>query len=191
MSGADPTEHVFWLASRAVGVVAMILLSASVALGLLLSGRTIRRPGAPAWLKHLHEATALTALVAIVAHGALLIGDDFLRPGVAGVVLPFHLAGQPVWTGVGVVAGWLAVLLGLSFYARRRIGVGVWRWLHRWTLAAYLLALAHALGSGSDSGSWWMLAVIGACVAPVIFALTLRLLPGPPAAGRVSSPAVG
>ena len=62
-------QHLFWLASRALGIVAILLLSASVACGLAMSGRMSERPGGAARLKTLHEALTLTALGAIAGHG--------------------------------------------------------------------------------------------------------------------------
>lgn len=174
----DPATHIWWIVSRALGVVALVLVSASVALGLLLSARAVKSPGAPAWLKHLHEATALCGLAAIVSHGAILLGDSYLRPDVADLLLPFRLTTNTFWTGLGVVAGWLAAILGLSFYVRRWIGVAVWRWLHRWTLAVYLLAIAHTLGAGTDAGAPWMRLVLLASLAAPLYAAAYRFLPG-------------
>jgi sulfoxide reductase heme-binding subunit YedZ len=174
----DPGQHLFWLGSRALGVVAIVLVSLSVGLGLALAGRLWRRPGLPARLKHLHEALALAGLITIAGHGLLLLGDSYLRPGLAGIALPFALAGQPIWTGLGIIGGWLAAIVGLSFYVRRLIGVAVWRWLHRWTLAVYALSVAHALGSGTDARSWWLPALLGLTAAPVVFTASYRFLPG-------------
>lgn len=101
----DPSQQVFWFASQALGIVAVLLLGISVALGLAMAGRMLR------------------------------------RPGLAATTLPFVLGSRPLFTGIGVVAGWLAVILGLSFYARKRIGVKTWRWMHRFTIVVYLLAL--------------------------------------------------
>ena len=177
MSYTDPGQHVFWLASRSLGVVAIVLIALTVGLGLALSGRISRQPGVPSRLKHLHEAMSLTALIAIAGHGLLLLGDGYLRPSLAEIALPFAMPGQPVWTGVGIIAGWLAAILGLSFYVRRWIGVRVWRWLHRWTLLVYVLGLAHTLGSGTDAESAWLLVTLGATALPVVFAATYRFLP--------------
>jgi len=94
-------------------------------------------------LKRLHEASTLVKLGMIVTQGGMLLLDGYLRPGLAGVTLPFALGYRPLWTGLGVIAGWLAVILFGSFYVRRWIGVKTWRWLHRWTLAVYVLALVH------------------------------------------------
>lgn len=177
MNGADPANHAYWLASRALGVVALILVSLSVILGLALSGRAVRYPGAPAWVKHLHEALSLTGLGAILGHGVVLVGDRYLQPGLAGIALPFAIASQPIWTGLGIVAGWLAAILGLSFYIRRWIGVVVWRWLHRWTLLVYVLIVAHTIGSGSDRGSWWLIAILIASGVPILILATHRWFP--------------
>lgn len=173
----DPTQHAFWLASRAMGIVAMVLLSAAVAIGLLLSGRMSNRPGGAARLKTLHEAATLTALAAIGGHGVLLLGDSYLRPGIAGIALPFALRSQPIWTGIGILGGWLAAILGLSYYLRGWIGTSAWRWMHRWTLLAYVLSVAHVIGSGTDSGSGWFLVLLAGITAPVLV-IGLRRLGG-------------
>ena len=184
MTAGDPGEQVFWLASRALGVVAIVLLSLSVSLGLARSGRLLRRPGLPAKLKRLHEASTLVTLAFIVAHAGVLLFDGYLRPGLAGVTLPFALDYRPVWTGIGLLAGWLALIIGASFYVRRWIGGKTWRRLHRWTLAVYLLSLAHVVGAGTDGRSPWMLALLTVLITPNIFALAFRMLPGTPRTPR-------
>ena len=110
----------------------------------------------------------------------MLLLDGYLRPSLAGVTLPFALGYRPFWTGLGVIGGWLALILAGSFYVRRWIGVKTWRWLHRWTLAVYILALAHVIGAGTDGRSPWMLALLAVLVAPNVFALAYRMLPAAP-----------
>lgn len=178
-AGIDPGHHIWWLASRSLGVVAIVLVSLSVGLGLALSGRLLRGPGRPARVKTLHEALALSGLIAILLHGLLLLGDSYLRPGLAGIALPFALASQPAWTALGIIAGWLAAIVTLSFYVRRLIGVALWRWLHRWTLVVYVLGLAHTLGSGTDARSAWLLATLAVTAVPIVFAGVHRALPAP------------
>lgn len=175
----DPGQHIFWLASRSLGIVAILLVSVSVGLGLALSLRLDARPGASARVKTLHEAVALTSLVAIVAHGLLLLGDSYLHPGLVAVAVPFVLSHQPVWTGLGVIAGWLAILLGLSFYVRRWIGVKLWRKLHRLTIVVFALGVVHTIGAGTDGGSTWLIATVAIAAAPVALLGGLRLLPRP------------
>lgn len=170
----DPSQHVFWIASRAVGIVAIVLVSLAVTLGLLFSGRFSRRPGGAARIKTLHEAVTLTSLGAIALHGVLLLGDGYLRPGLAGIAVPFALHSQPVSTGLGIIGAWLAAILGLSYYARRWIGVATWRRLHRWTLLAYALSVVHTLGAGTDAGSAWFLVLLAAVSAPPLALIAWR-----------------
>lgn len=177
---SDPTHQLFWLASRSLGIVAIVVLGTSVALGLTMSGRLARKPGLPAKVKRLHEASALVTLGLVAAHAGLLLADGYLRPGLAGIALPFQLAYQPFFTGIGIIAGWLMAIIALSFYVRKRIGVKTWRWMHRWTLAVYVLALGHVIGAGTDGRSAWMLAMLAILTAPSVFALSYRLLPSAP-----------
>ena len=175
-----PTQQVFWFASRSFGILAMLMLGVSVAIGLTMSGRVARRPGLPARLKRFHESATLVTLGLIVAHAGLLLFDSYLRPGLAGITLPFTLAYRPLFTGIGIIAGWLAAILGLSFYARRRIGVKTWRFMHRFTIVVYLLTLLHVIGSGTDARSPWMIAMLTGLTAPIVFAFSYRMLPAAP-----------
>lgn len=152
----NPLDHGWWLASRAAGVVALALITASTLLGLAMATKLVRRRGMPARLVTLHEQLSLIGLVAIGVHGVTLLGDPWLRPGLAGIALPGAMSYRPLLTSLGIVAGWLAALLGLSYYLRARIGVERWRALHRLTALAYALAVAHTLGAGTDAASPWL-----------------------------------
>lgn len=176
-SYTDPNQHLFWLASRSLGVVALVLLATSVTIGLLLSGRLMRRPGMPARLKGWHEAIALTATAAIAGHGLLLLGDKYLQPSLGDVAVPFTMAHLRMWTGIGIIAGWLTAAFTFSFYVRRWIGNRAWRRLHRWTLAAYVLSVFHTIGSGTDAASPWLIASVVAITTPIVFGVTYRFLP--------------
>ena len=103
-------------------MVALLLVTASVAIGLTMASKVVRKRGVAPVLARVHEQTALAGLVAIAVHGVTLLADPWLHPGVSGVLVPFAMGYRPLFTGLGIVAGYLAALLGLSFYARRRIG---------------------------------------------------------------------
>ncbi|HEU4737901.1 MAG TPA: ferric reductase-like transmembrane domain-containing protein [Solirubrobacterales bacterium] len=152
----------WWLASRASGVVALVLVTFSVGIGLAMASKVMRGPGLSRKLMALHEHTALAGLIAIAVHGIALIGDSWLKPGVAGVTVPFVIDYRPFFTGLGIIAGYLALLLGLSFYLRQRIGAKLWRKAHRATVAVWALGLIHAIGAGSDTTAiwfrWWVIA---------------------------------
>jgi sulfoxide reductase heme-binding subunit YedZ len=172
IAAAIVAQHAFWIASRAAGVVALVLVSASVLLGLAMAARVPRAPALRRRMLGLHEQLALTALGAIATHALLLLGDPWLHPGAAGIALPFTLPYRPLYTGLGILGGYLAALLALSFYVRRRIGARLWRRLHRLTVLVYALAIVHVLGAGSDASAPWLRAVV---FAPALAAAGLLL----------------
>ncbi|MCW3010993.1 MAG: sulfurase, partial [Solirubrobacterales bacterium] len=176
----DPMEHAWWLGSRAAGVVALLAMATAVGLGLALAARVTRDPARMRLLGGLHQHAALTALVAIAVHGIALLGDGFLHPSVADVAVPFVMDRERVWTGLGVTGGWVAALLGLSYWLRDRLGPRRWRAAHRLTTLAYVLSVLHALGAGTDAAEPWMLVLVVGSGAPVLFLLVLRVLPAPP-----------
>jgi methionine sulfoxide reductase heme-binding subunit len=174
---------VWWLVSRASGVVALVLVSLSVLIGLAMAAKLFNKPGRKRALVRWHEYLALIALVAIATHGLALLGDGWLKPGLRGISVPFALGYRPGFTGIGIIAGYLAVLLGPSFYLRRRIGARRWRKLHRATVLIWLLSAVHAIGAGSDATALWLRCVVLAPVAPIAYLLALRML-GRPASAR-------
>jgi len=177
MTGRDPMEYGWWLAGRASGIVARALISLSVTLGLAMAGRVSRAPRLRRAMVAVHEHAALAALIAIAVHGITLLGDRWLDPGPVGVLVPFVMDHEPLYTGLGIVGGYLAAALGLSFYARRRIGAKRWRSLHKATILVYVLAVAHTLGAGSDAATPWLRAQLVLTGAPILFLLVMRVLP--------------
>jgi sulfoxide reductase heme-binding subunit YedZ len=196
MTGRDPMDYAWWLASRASGLVALGLVALSVGIGLSMAGKAFRKPGLQRTLMAVHEHAALAGLVAIAVHGITLLGDSWLHPGPVGIAVPFAMDHEPLWTGLGIVAGYLAAALGLSFYFRRRIGVRRWRALHRATLLVYVLGVAHTLGAGTDAPTPWLQAMLVLTGAPILFLTVVRLLPAParepaPSAVRAGAAAPG
>jgi sulfoxide reductase heme-binding subunit YedZ len=174
MTGSQPLRYLWWLVSDASGIVALVLVSASVLLGLAMAGKAIRSPKHRRSAARLHEHLALAALASVAVHGLALLGDHWLKPGWRGIVVPFALSYRPAFTGIGVVAGYLAVLTAPTFYLRRRIGVRRWRALHRATVVVWMLSVGHALGAGSDASRLWLRVVVLAPVAPIVYLLVLR-----------------
>ena len=174
MNQRDPMEMVWWLASRASGVVALALVGISVALGFAMAAKAVRTPGLPRILIAVHEHAALAALVAIAVHGITLLGDSWLNPGPVGITVPFVMDYKPLFTGLGIVAGYLAAILGLTFYVRRRIGGRRWRNAHRLTPLVYVLGVTHTLGAGTDAGEWWLIALLLATGTPILYLGILR-----------------
>jgi methionine sulfoxide reductase heme-binding subunit len=176
----DPLPHLFWITSRAAGTLALVTASLAVCAGLLMSTRLLKGRGPD--LRVAHEVLSLTTIVAIAVHGLVLLGDQFLHPSLADMTIPFVSGYRTLWTSLGIIAGWALAFLGLSYYARKHIGVRRWRMLHRLTALAWLLGLAHSLGEGTDAGQTWFLAMIGIVAVPALMLLAARLLPARPRA---------
>jgi sulfoxide reductase heme-binding subunit YedZ len=185
----NPAEHAWWLASRASGIVAMLLITASVFIGLTLSTRVMKGPGVSRWLVTAHEQAALAGLVSIAIHGVTLLGDPFLNPGVTGIAVPFAGAYKTLYVGIGILGGYLAALLGLTFYAKKRIGVARWKKLHRLTIVVYAMSVIHTVGAGTDfqPGSWPMLAVV-APAGPIAVLFVQRVMAARAAASPKTQP---
>lgn len=172
----DPTPYLWWLVSRASGILALVLVSLSVLLGLSMATKILRRPGLGRKLLRLHEHLALLGLAAIAIHGLALLGDPWLHPGARGLTIPFTMSYRPLFTGLGILSGYLAALLGLSFYVRRHIGARLWRRLHRATVLVWVLGVLHTLGAGSDASTPWLRAVVLVTGIPIVYLTALRLL---------------
>jgi methionine sulfoxide reductase heme-binding subunit len=170
----DPGPHLFWITSRAAGTAALVLASLAVCLGLLMRTRLLKRFGAPD-LRIAHEALSLATLVAIAVHGLALLGDQFLHPSFADISVPFVSGYKTGWTTLGIVSGWALAALGLSYYARARIGQDRWRSLHRFTALAWVLGLGHSLGEGTDAGQTWFLVMTGIVAVPAFVLLLWRM----------------
>jgi methionine sulfoxide reductase heme-binding subunit len=170
------TPHLFWVTSRAAGFAALILASLAVSLGLLMSTKLLKKRGAD--LRVLHEILSLSVMAAIVVHAVSLLGDKFLHPSVADIAIPFISGYKTGWTTLGIVAGWALILLGLSYYARRKIGTQRWRKLHRFTALAWLAGLGHSLGEGTDAGQIWFLAMVALVAIPALGLLATRMSAG-------------
>jgi sulfoxide reductase heme-binding subunit YedZ len=172
--------HLFWLTSRAAGIAALLLSSLSVCVGLLIGGRIVN--GYRQELRVTHEALSLATLAALVVHGLTLLGDGYLHPSLGDIAIPFLSGYKTLWTSMGIVAFWALLVLGLSYYARTRIGVQRWRRLHRFAALAWILGLAHSLGEGTDAGQTWFLAMVTLAAVPALLLLLARLLDSAPAA---------
>jgi sulfoxide reductase heme-binding subunit YedZ len=176
MSRARPLDFLWWLVSDASGIVGLMLISLSVFVGLAMAAKTFKRPTVKRGATRLHEHVALAALAAIALHGLALLGDHWLKPGWRGITIPFALSYKPGFTGIGIIAGYLAALMGPSFYLRRRIGARRWRKLHRGIVVVWILSVIHALGAGSDGPKIWLRVLVLFPVAPIVYMFVVRTL---------------
>ena len=173
MLAAAVNDHLFWITSRAAGTLALLFSSVGVGAGLLMGGKLLKGRGPD--LRTAHEALSIATIVAIVVHAVALLGDSYLSPSLADITIPFASSYMTLWTTIGIVAGWMMIILGLSFYARARIGQKRWRKLHRFMALAWILGLVHSLGEGTDAGTAWFLVATGLVAIPAAALLVVRM----------------
>ena len=169
-------DTALWYATRGTGVVALILFTVVVLLGILTrSGRTV--PGLSGFVTAgLHRNASLVAASFLIIHIVTSILDPFAGIKWISAVVPFTSTYRPLWLGLGTVAFDLMLAIIITSLLRNRIGRRVWRSIHWFVYAMWPLAVVHSLGTGSDATQWWMLALVALCVAVVVLAAIWRLL---------------
>ena len=165
-----------WDVARAGGVVAYVLVTISVLLGLILSGgwRGVEWPRFVT--KGVHEHVTLAALVFTAVHGVAVWIDPYLKAGLTDILVPGSIAYRPFWVALGIVAGYLMLALWLSERIRPFVGYRTWRAFHFSAFAAYVLATAHGLASGTDATTWWSFAMYATSISGVLVLLLGRLV---------------
>lgn len=172
MIALTQAPSVLWYFARAAGFVSLLLLAASVCVGIALSLR-LRSPRFPMFLTEgLHRYLSTVLLVFVAIHVVTLLLDPFARFSLADMLIPFASTYKTLWMALGITAAELTVALGLSVYVRSWIGYKAWRFIHYGTYSLFPLGLLHGLGTGTDSHRWWgiaIYAVTGVVVAAMVF----------------------
>jgi methionine sulfoxide reductase heme-binding subunit len=164
-----------WFVSRAAGVVALVLLTATVVLGTLATAPT-RSATWPRWARQaLHRDLALLSLGALAVHVWAVVVDGFVDIAWYAAVVPFASAYAMPWVALGTLAlDALLVVIGTSLL-RVRLGYRTWRAVHWLAYAAWPLAVLHYLTTGTDAGAGWGLALAVAAIGAVGVAVAMRV----------------
>lgn len=164
-----------WYVTRATGVVALVALTLSVALGVATLGRA--PASVPRFVTQgVHRAVALTAVGALLVHVATVVLDGYVPVGWWAVVLPFVSGYHPFWVGLGAVAFDLVLLAAATSLVRHRMRYRSWRAVHLCVYPAWLLALLHYVGVGTDARGHAGLLLAAASAAVVLVAAIARLV---------------
>jgi DMSO/TMAO reductase YedYZ heme-binding membrane subunit len=165
-----------WYLTRGSGAVALLLLTASVVLGVANTTRW-KTDRWPRFIVYgLHRNVTLLALAFTVIHVVTTIVDAFAPIGVVDAFIPFLSPYRPFWLGLGTVAFDLLLALIVTSFLRRRIGTHAWRAVHWLAYASWPVAMLHSLGTGSDANTGWLLFLGVACGLSVLAAVLWRLL---------------
>jgi len=178
-----------WYASRATGLVSLLMLTAVVLLGILVN-RGRRLPGLPRFaVTGLHRNLSLLSVAFLAVHVVAVVVDPYVAISWAQAVLPWGSDYEPLWVGLGTVALDLILALVITSLGRVRMRARNWRAIHWLAYAAWPVALVHGLGAGTDLRSGWMLWTTVAMAGAVGLAAgwrTALALAEPPRAERAA-----
>ncbi|HEV2975721.1 MAG TPA: ferric reductase-like transmembrane domain-containing protein, partial [Solirubrobacteraceae bacterium] len=164
VTAATTAPSALWYLTRGTGATALILLTVSVALGVLNVRRTTLQ-GVPRFvLEAVHRNVSLLALAFLVVHILTAVMDPFAPIRLIDAVIPFTAAYRPVWLGLGAVAFDLLLAVIITSLLRRRFGLRLWRAVHWLAYGSWPIALVHGFGTGSDASATWFLALSIGCV---------------------------
>jgi sulfoxide reductase heme-binding subunit YedZ len=170
----------WWYLTRAGGAVSLVLLTATVVLGVV----DVSRWSSERWPRFvvdgLHRNVSLLALMTLAIHIAGAVIDTFAPVRITDAFIPFISSYRPLWLGMGTLAFDLLLALILTSLVRTRLGQKTWRAVHWAAYACWPLALIHGLGTGTDARSFWMLALTAACLTAVLIAAAWRTRDGWP-----------
>jgi len=172
-----------WYLTRASGVVALLLLTAGLVLGILGSVRWRSERWPRFAVVSIHRNLTLFVVVFVALHVLTTIADGYAPVGLKDAVIPFLSRYRPLWLGFGALAFDLLLALIVTSLLRVRIGYGAWRAVHWLSYAAWPFALVHGLAAGSDARFTWLRIVTIVCILAVAAAGAVRLqrADGPPA----------
>lgn len=190
-AGPAHASKLLWYLTRGSGLVCLVLLTASVVLGITT---TVRVSG-PRWprflIAALHKNVSLFVMVVLVFHIAVAVLDSYAPLGWLDAVIPLKSSYRPVWLGLGALSLDLLLAVIVTSLLRTRLGHRRWRAVHWASYASWVSAVVHGLGTGSDTKTPWVLVLTSACVISVIAALGVRLVAGWPAHRRLRLAAGG
>lgn len=165
-----------WYVTRAAAVCAYVLLTLTVALGIL---RTLARDlGVRAsWvLDELHQFIALLASAFVALHLVALLFDPVVPFGLLNLLLPLAEPYKPLAVDLGVLGFYALLVVLASSWLRRRMSYALWRGLHYVSFAVFFLVTLHGLLAGSDASEPWMRGLYIGSASAVVFLVVMRLL---------------
>ena len=179
MSGIN-SSTALWYTSRATGVVALLLLTAVMLLGLLVT-RQGRLPGLPRFaVSGLHRNLSLLATAFVAIHVLSAVTDGYVNIPITAAVVPLTSPYERVWLGVGAVSFDLMLAVVVTSLLRRHLSRKAWRVVHLTAYVSWPVAWLHSIFSSGDlrHGVLFVLAI--ACAIAVVAATFWRVS----AAGR-------
>lgn len=153
-SSAYQAQMRLWLAGRATGITAYLLLTGQVVFGLILSHpvnqstwKLSRR------LFPWHENLFVFVLAFLGAHIASLVLDPYAGVGLHGAFIPGLSDYRTAPVALGTLGLYALLVTGLTARYTKLLPAGFWLKLHRFSIVALVLAWMHGLLAGTDAGA--------------------------------------
>ncbi len=164
-----------WFLTRGTGVALLLVLTASLALGMLTAGR--RAGGVvPVFVpQSLHRNLSVLGLGLVVLHIATAVADTFVDIRWWQALSPWGATYEPFWLGLGTLAFDLMVLVAFTSAIRSRVSATGWHRVHLLGYAVWPIAFAHGAGMGTDAPEPWARTVGLGCLSVVLLALAVRV----------------
>jgi methionine sulfoxide reductase heme-binding subunit len=166
----------YWYATRATGIVALLLLTLSLVLGVVDVSRFSSERYPRFLIDGVHRTVSLLAVAFLLVHIIASVLDSFAPISLIDGFVPFVGSYRPFWLGLGAVSFDLMLAVVITSLVRGRLGYRAWRAVHWLGYASWPVALLHGLGTGSDTHQRWVLILNALCVIAVIVAVLYRAL---------------
>jgi predicted ferric reductase len=165
----------FWYASRATGIVSLLLLTAVLVLGILVN-RQGRLPGLPRFAAgSLHRNISLLAVAFIAVHVLTAVLDTYVSIPILAGVVPFASGYERGWLTLGAVSFDIMLAMIITSLLRGRLNRTLWRAVHLLAYLSWPVAFAHSIGSSRDLQHGWLLDLSIGCALIVVAAASWRL----------------
>lgn len=178
-----PDGPLLWYVNRGTGFVLLVLLTATVLLGMWsthgAAGGRIPRFA----IQHLHRNIGLLTTTMLTLHVATAVLDEYVDIRWWQALAPWQLHYDPVWLALGIVALDLLLAVVITSLVRDRLGRRAWWAVHLASYAVWALSIAHGLGIGTDTGEEWAGWTYAGSAAVVVTSSVLRLAAGRRPAG--------
>lgn len=168
------TSPLLWYLNRGTGLVLLAVFTITVLLGVLSAGK-----GGQVWprfaTQSTHRGLSLISTILLAAHVGTAVADEFVDIRWWQALVPFGGSYRPVYLGLGALALDLTIAIGVTSLLRQRLGERSWRVVHTTAYLAWVVAVLHTLGIGTDAASPLGRPVVLACAGAMVAAVATRL----------------
>jgi DMSO/TMAO reductase YedYZ heme-binding membrane subunit len=170
----DMTE-LTWYVARSSGIIAWIMLSASVIWGLAISGKMTQGKVRPNWMLDFHRFLGGAAVVLTGIHVGSLLVDTYTDFGIVDVLVPLTGDWHPVAVAWGIVGMYLLAAVEITSLLRSKMSKRAWKLTHFSSYPVFAFSTIHLLTAGTDAGNVVLRAVTIAATMAVAGLTAVRV----------------